>query len=50
MPEESTVFLDEGMADIIYDIENVTNTWDRDMIGKFWEMKPDGLTLKEQSE
>jgi phage shock protein PspC (stress-responsive transcriptional regulator) len=50
MPEGSTVFLDEGMVNIIYDIENVTNTWDGDMIGKFWEMKPDGLTLKEQSE
>ena len=48
LPEGSTIFLDEGMVDIIYDIENVTNTWDGDMIGKFWEMKPEGLTMKEQ--
>ncbi|MDD4426492.1 MAG: hypothetical protein PHS40_11250, partial [Mariniphaga sp.] len=47
VPEGKTIFLDEGMVDIIYDIENVTNTWDGDMIGKFWEMKPEGLTRKE---
>jgi len=46
VPESGTVFLNEDMVDIIYDIENVTNTWDGDMVGKYWEMKPDGLTLK----
>jgi hypothetical protein len=38
------------MIDIIYDIENVSNTWDGDMVGKTWEMKPDGLTMKEETE
>jgi phage shock protein PspC (stress-responsive transcriptional regulator) len=47
MPEGSTIFLDEKMVDIIYDIENVTNTWDADMVGKYWEMKPEGLTQKD---
>jgi len=46
VPVGRTIFLDEGMVDIIYDIENVTNTWDGDMVGKFWEMKPEGLTMK----
>jgi hypothetical protein len=34
------------MVDIIYDIENVTNTYDRDMVGRYWEMKPEGLTMR----
>ncbi|MCA1758946.1 MAG: hypothetical protein LC658_04170 [Bacteroidales bacterium] len=46
VPEGGTIFLDEEMVEIIYDIENVTNTWDGDMVGKYWEMKPDGLTMK----
>jgi phage shock protein PspC (stress-responsive transcriptional regulator) len=50
VPEGGTVFLDERMVDIIYDIDNVTNTLDGDMVGKYWEMKPDGLTLKELAE
>lgn len=47
VPEGKTVFLDPQMVNIIYDIENVTNTWDRDMVGKFWVMKPEGLTMLE---
>jgi phage shock protein PspC (stress-responsive transcriptional regulator) len=47
VPEGGTIFLDEDMVEIIYDIENITNTWDGDMVGKYWEMKPDGLTMKE---
>lgn len=47
VPEGKSVFLSEAMANIIYDIENVSNTWDRDMVGKYWEMKPEGLTWKD---
>jgi phage shock protein PspC (stress-responsive transcriptional regulator) len=50
VPEGKRVFIGEGMIDIIYDIENVTNTWDGDMVGKYWEMTPDGLTLVETEE
>ena len=32
------------MSDVIYDVENVTNTWDEDMLGKKWIMLEDGLT------
>jgi phage shock protein PspC (stress-responsive transcriptional regulator) len=47
VPEGKLIYMDEQMVDIIYDVENVTNTWDRDMVGKYWEMKPDGLTMRE---
>ena len=47
VPEGKAIYLDDKMIDIIYDIENVSNTWDNDMVGKTWEMKPEGLTLKE---
>ncbi|WP_167617061.1 PspC domain-containing protein [Maribellus sediminis] len=47
VPEGKSIYLGEGMQKIIHDIENTSNTWDRDMVGKYWEMKPEGLTLKE---
>jgi phage shock protein PspC (stress-responsive transcriptional regulator) len=50
VPEGKAVFLDEGLADIIYDIENVSNTWDKDMVGKIWDMKPEGLAMKQLPE
>ena len=48
IPEGKAVFLGEDLINIIDDIENVSNTWDNDMVGKTWEMKPEGLTLKEK--
>lgn len=50
VPEGKAIYLSDDMIDIIYDIENVSNTWDGDMVGKTWEMKPDGLTMKEEIE
>jgi hypothetical protein len=50
VPEGKSIFMDEDLVRIIHDIENVSNTWDGDMVDKFWEMKPDGLTMKEISE
>ena len=47
IPEGKAVFLGENMDEIIYDIDNVSNTWDADMVGKIWEMTPEGLALKE---
>ena len=37
------------MKSIIYDIENVNNLWDGDMVGKYWIMTADGLALKVDS-
>lgn len=47
VPEGKSVYLNEKMKSIIYDIENVNNMWDGDMVGKFWTMTADGLKLKE---
>lgn len=46
VPEGKSVYLGENMGKIIYDIDNVSNTWDGDMTGKYWIMKPEGLTMK----
>jgi len=46
VPEGKSIYLNPKMKDIIYDIENVENMWDGDMVGKTWTMTPDGLALK----
>jgi len=47
VPEGKSIFMNEKMKSIIYDIENVNNIWDGDMVGKIWTMTADGLALKE---
>lgn len=47
VPEGKSVFLDDQMKSIIHDIENVDNMWDGDMVGKYWTMTADGLTLRD---
>ena len=49
IPEGRAVYLSDDLVKIIHDIENTTNTWDGDMVGKTWVMKPEGLTMKEES-
>ncbi len=44
VPEGKAVFISRGVGDIIYDIKNVTDTYDGDMIGHTWAMMPAGLT------
>lgn len=46
VPRGKSIYLGEKMEKIIYDIENVSNTWDGDMIGKYWEMTDLGLQEK----
>ena len=43
LPVGYTVYLSDEMRKIIYDIDNVTNTYDGDMVGRRWIMTPDGL-------
>ncbi|MBK8498225.1 MAG: PspC domain-containing protein [Flavobacteriales bacterium] len=43
MPLGGSIFLRPGSKAVIYDIDNVTNTWDRDMIGHTWTMTERGL-------
>jgi hypothetical protein len=44
IPVGKTIYLDKSIKNIIYDIDNVTNTWDSEMLGKNWVMLDDGLT------
>lgn len=45
LPKGKTVYLNDNLLPIIYDIENTTNTWDGDMVGEYWKMLPEGLTI-----
>jgi phage shock protein PspC (stress-responsive transcriptional regulator) len=47
IPEGMAVYLGENMDRIINNIENVSDTWDHDMIGKTWVMQPNGLIMKD---
>lgn len=47
VPEGKVVYLDDSMEKIIHDIENVSNTWDSDMLNHKWIMKKNGLTRVE---
>ena len=48
VPEGKAIYLGEDLVRIIHDIENVSNTWDADMVEKTWVMKEEGLTMKEE--
>jgi phage shock protein PspC (stress-responsive transcriptional regulator) len=43
VPKGKVVYLDKSLVDFIYDIENKTNTYDGDMVGRRWLMGDDGL-------
>ncbi len=43
VPEGGVVFLDKSLDRYIYDIENVMNILDRDMLGRHWKMTTAGL-------
>ncbi|MDP4206363.1 MAG: PspC domain-containing protein, partial [Bacteroidota bacterium] len=47
IPVGKTIYLSDNMIDIIYDIKNVTNTQDNEMIGKYWVMTEDGLKMRD---
>lgn len=44
VPVGKTIYLSHSLEDYIYDIKNVTNTLDDEMLGRRWIMSPDGLT------
>ena len=45
VPVGKTIYLDESVKDIIWDVKNTSDTFDYDMVNKYWTMKSDGLTL-----
>jgi phage shock protein PspC (stress-responsive transcriptional regulator) len=38
VPKGKTVYLDRSLKNVVYDIDNVTNTYDQDMLGRRWKM------------
>ncbi|MES2760798.1 MAG: PspC domain-containing protein [Bacteroidota bacterium] len=43
MPVGQVIYLDKSMENLMYDVENVTNTYDGDMINRRWMMTENGL-------
>lgn len=43
VPKGKTIYLDKSLKNIIYDVDNVTNTYDQDMLGRRWKMTEKGL-------
>lgn len=43
IPVGTVIYLDKSLESLIYDIENVTNTYDGDMVGRRWKMTESGL-------
>lgn len=44
VPKGKSVFFNPGSEQVIYDVKNVSNTLDSEMIGKRWDMLEGGLT------
>ena len=44
IPVGKTIYLDNSMEDLIYDLKNQENVWDYDMLGHYWKMEEEGLT------
>ena len=44
VPKGKKVFLDKSLRGFIWDIKNVENIYDKDMLGRQWEMKENGLS------
>ncbi len=43
VPRNKVVYLDKTLEHFIYDVENVTNTYDGEMVGRRWIMTEEGL-------
>ncbi|MBP6335330.1 MAG: PspC domain-containing protein [Bacteroidia bacterium] len=44
VPIGGEVYLDPSLRNFIYDIDNIQNVWDADMLGRTWKMTTRGLT------
>jgi len=43
LPVGNEIFLDQNIENLIFDIENVHNIWDGNMVGHTWRMSQKGL-------
>ncbi|MEQ9063648.1 MAG: PspC domain-containing protein [Vicingaceae bacterium] len=50
LPVGKVVYLDPSLEAVLFDIDNVSGTWDRDMLGKRWVMLEEGLTCLDCSD
>lgn len=46
LPVGHSVFIDESLAEILYDVDNIQNTWDFEMANKRWIMTDRGLSCE----
>lgn len=44
VPKNKVVYLDESLIKMLYDVDNVSKTFDKDMVGHKWIMREGGLT------
>ncbi len=44
IPLNKVVYLDESVKELLFDVDNVTNTYDKKMVGKKWVMLTNGLS------
>ncbi|MBL4593362.1 MAG: PspC domain-containing protein [Flavobacteriales bacterium] len=50
LPVGKSIYLDRSLKRIIHNVDNVTDTWDSDMLEQKWVMLEDGLTCLDCSE
>lgn len=43
LPTGAVIYIDATCKDLIYDVKNVTNTLDEEMVDRRWQMTPSGL-------
>lgn len=43
LPKGKVIYLDKSVKHLLDDVENTTNTWDGDMVGRRWKMTEKGL-------
>jgi hypothetical protein len=44
LPVGHSVNFDASLEDYLYDVDNVVNMYDDEMLGRTWIMMPEGLT------
>ena len=47
LPEGKSVYMSDNMKKVIYDIQNIQNMWDNNMVEKMWTMTEIGLNLSD---
>lgn len=43
IPRNKVIYLDNSLRHLLYDVDNVNEVYDEDMVGKYWKMTDNGL-------